>query len=118
MSVERENKSLDDPDVSKIINAQLRFKNKIESNSSIIKDISMGGFDATRMEKFATENNLKIQEYVISDLKKNDIFSEGIIKRIFLTKDGNIDLITDSTLTKNFLVLAVKTQYKKITIYW
>ena len=27
---------------------------------------------------------------------------------------GKVDLITDSTLTKNFLVLAIKTQYKKI----
>ncbi len=113
-SIERKNRSLNDPDVSKIISAQLKFKNKIENNSSIIKDISMGGFDKTKMEKFAIENNLKLQEYVISDLKKNDIFSEGIIKRIFLTKDGDIDLITDSTLTKNFLVLAVQTQYKKI----
>mgnify|MGYP007000050292 len=32
----------------------------------------------------------------------------------FLTKDGEVDLITDSTLTKNFLILVVKTQYKKI----
>ena len=48
------------------------------------------------------------------NLKQNEIFTEGIIKRIFSTKDGEIDLVTNSTLTKNFLVLAVKTQYKKI----
>ena len=29
-------------------------------------------------------------------------------------KNTQIDLITNSTLTKNFLVLAVNTQYKKI----
>ena len=74
----------------------------------------MDGFDKIKMEKFATTNNLKLNEYKISSLKQNDIFSEGIIKRIFLTKDGKVDLITDSTLTKNFLVLATKTQYKKI----
>ena len=50
----------------------------------------------------------------MSNLKQNEIFIEGIIKRIFLTKDGEIDLLTDSTLTKNFLIFAVKTQYKKI----
>ena len=50
----------------------------------------------------------------ISNLKQNEIFSEGIIKRIFLTKDGKIDLITDNTLTKSFLVLALKTEYKEL----
>ena len=29
-------------------------------------------------------------------------------------KNDEVDLITDSTLTKNFLILALKTQYKKI----
>ena len=74
----------------------------------------MGGFDKTKMKKFASVNNLELKEYKISNLKQNEIFTEGIIKRIFSTKDGEIDLVTNSTLTKNFLVLAVKTQYKKI----
>ena len=74
----------------------------------------MGGFDKLKMEKFASDNRLELKEYKISNLKQNEIFAEGIIKRIFLTKDGVVDLITDSTLTKNFLVLPVKTQYKKI----
>tara|TARA_A100001011_G_scaffold363297_1_gene413091 strand:+ start:712 stop:2166 length:1455 start_codon:yes stop_codon:yes gene_type:complete len=113
-SIKMNNKSIDDPDVLKIINAQLQFKNKIENNASIIKDISMGGFDKTKMEKFANNNNLELKEYKISNLKQNEIFTEGIIKRIFLTKDGVVDLITDSTLTKNFLILPIKTQYKKI----
>ena len=34
--------------------------------------------------------------------------------RIFLIKDGEINLVTNSELTKNFLVLGIKTQYKKI----
>jgi len=113
-SLKKNNKSIDDSDVLKIINGQLQFKNKIENNASIIKDISMGGFDKTKMEKFANNNNLELKEYKISNLKQNEIFTEGIIKRIFLTKDGVVDLITDSTLTKNFLILPIKTQYKKI----
>ncbi len=113
-SIEKKNKSINDPDVLKTIKGQLNFQNKINNNSSIIKDISMGGFDRIKMEKFANDNNLELKEYKISNLKQNEIFSEGIIKRIFLTKDGEIDLITDSTLTKNFLILAVKTQYRNI----
>ena len=112
--IEKNNRPIDDPNVLKTINTQLNFQNKIENNTSIIKDISMGGFDKTKMKKFASVNNLELKEYKISNLKQNEIFTEGIIKRIFSTKDGEIDLVTNSTLTKNFLVLAVKTQYKKI----
>ena len=112
--IEKNNRPIDDPNVLKTINTQLNFQNKIENNTSIIKDISMGGFDKTKMKKFASVNNLELKEYKISNLKQNEIFTEGIIKRIFSTKDGEIDLVTNSTLIKNFLVLAVKTQYKKI----
>ena len=45
---------------------------------------------------------------------RDSIFSEDIIKRIFLTKDGEIDLITNNTLTKSFLVLAINTEYKDL----
>ena len=58
--------------------------------------------------------SLELKEYKISNLQQNEIFPEGIIKRIFLTKDGEVDLITDSTLTQNFLILALKTEYKEI----
>ncbi len=113
-SIEKNNKTMNDPDVLKAINSQLDFQNKIENNTSILKDISMGGFDKVKMEKFAKDNNLKLIEYKISDLKQNEIFTEGIIKRIFSSKDGEVDLITNSSLTKNFLVLGIKTKYKKI----
>tara|TARA_B100001250_G_scaffold360795_1_gene338503 strand:+ start:1 stop:1185 length:1185 start_codon:yes stop_codon:yes gene_type:complete len=113
-SIENKNRPISHPDVLKMIKAQLNFQNKIDLNASIIKDISMGGFDKMKIEKFAKENNLKLKEYQISNLKQNEVFTEGIIKRIFLTKDGDIDLITDSTLTKNFLILVIKTQYKEI----
>ena len=36
------------------------------------------------------------------------------MKRIFLTKDGEVDLITNNTLTKSFLVLALSTEYKEL----
>ncbi len=115
-SIKENAKSLEDPDVLKIIKNQLNLRNKIENNRTISKDISMGGFDKIKMEKFSKENKLELKEYKISNLKQNDVFPEGIIKRIFLIKDGNINLITDGALTKNFLILSVKTEYKKIKI--
>ena len=113
-SVEKINKSINDSEVLKALNDQLNFQNKIINNRSIIKDISMGAFDKIAMEKFASKNNLDFKDYKISKLKQNEVFSEGIIKRIFLTKDGEINLITDSTLSNNFLVLTENTEYKKL----
>ena len=112
--IEKKIRPINDPLVKKVINEQLSFQNKIENNTFLIKEISMGGFDKIKMENFASKNNLEIKNYKISNLNQNDIFSEGIIKRIFLMKDGKIDLITNSALTKNFLVFSIKTQYKKL----
>ncbi len=66
------------------------------------------------MEKFAKDNNLSIKEYKITDLKQNDVFTEQIIKRIFSTNDGDINLITDGRLSKNYLILVENTKYKKL----
>ena len=74
----------------------------------------MGAIDNENFKKFASDNQLEIKEYKIKNLKQNDTFSEGIIKRIFLTKDGEVDLITNNTLTKSFLVLALNTEYKEL----
>ncbi len=74
----------------------------------------MGAFDKEKMKKFALDNNLEIKNYKILNLKQNEIFSEGIIKRIFLTKDGDVNLITNNTLTKSFLVLSINTEYKNL----
>ena len=55
-----------------------------------------------------------VTNYKISNLKQNDIFSEGLVKKIFLTKDGDINLLTNNTLTKSFLISTKKTDYKRL----
>ena len=112
--IEKINRSISDPEVQEALNAQLNFKSKIENNTSIIKDISMGAMNKEKFAKFALDNNLDIKDYKIENLKQNDIFSEDIIKRIFLTKDGAVDLIANNTLTENFLILVEKTEYKNL----
>ena len=111
---EKKNRPMNDPEVLEALNAQLKFKEKINSNTSLAKDISLGAFDSDNFKKFADDNGLVVKDYKISNLKQNDIFTEGLIKRIFLTKDGDINLITDSTLTKSFLISTKNTEYKKL----
>ena len=111
---EKKNRPMSDPEVLEALNAQLSFKKKIESNTSLAKDISLGAFDGENFKKFADENGLLVKNYKISNIKQNDVFDEGIVKRIFLTKDGDINLITNSTLTKSFLISTKNTEYKKL----
>ena len=110
----KKNKSINDPAVQEALNAQLSFKDKIEKNTSIAKDIGLGAYDGNNFKKFADTNGLEVKGYKLSSLKQNDIFGEGLVKRIFLTKDNQINLITNSTLTKTFLVSTEKTEYKKL----
>ncbi len=111
---EKKNRPMNDPEVLEALNAQLSFKEKIENNTSLAKDISLGAFDGDNYKKFAIDNGLIVKDYKISNLKQNDIFSEGLIKQIFLTKDGDINLLTNNTLSKSFLVSTKKTEYKKL----
>jgi peptidyl-prolyl cis-trans isomerase D len=110
-NIEKKNKLISDPEVREALNAQLSFKNKIEKNTSIAKDISLGAYDDNNFKKFADDNGLEIKDYKISSLKQNDIFGEGLVKRIFLTEDNETNLITNSTLTKTFLISTKKTVY-------
>ena len=68
----------------------------------------------TGITVFADDNGLEVKDYKLSSLKQNNIFEEGLVKRIFLTNDNETNLITNSTLTKTFLILTKKTDYKKL----
>ena len=111
---EKKNRPMNDPEVLEALNAQISFKEKIESNTSLAKDISLGAFDGDNFKKFADDNGLLVKDYKISNIKQNDVFDEGLVKRIFLTKDGDINLITNSTLTKSFLISTKNTEFKKL----
>jgi peptidyl-prolyl cis-trans isomerase D len=113
-NIEKKNKSINDPEVKEALNAQLSFKDKIEKNTSIAKDIGLGAYDGNNFDKFAKDNGLEVKDYKLSSLKQNDIFEEGLVKRIFLTKDNKTNLITNSTLTKTFLIHTKKTDYKRL----
>ena len=103
---------MNDPEVLEALNAQLSFKAKVEGNRSLAKDISLGAFDNDNFKKFADNNGLIVQDYKISNLKQNDVFEDGLIKRIYLTKNGEINLITNNMFTKSFLIFTKKTEYK------
>ena len=76
-SIERKNKLIDDPEVQEALKAQLSFKDKIEKNTSIAKDIGLGAYDGDNFKKFADDNNLEIKNYNLTNLKQNDILEKA-----------------------------------------
>ena len=107
LSVDKITRTLKDKKIKEAIVLQLKTKNIIERNTKIVKDMSDGIFDS---EKFSEDNNLEIKRITIKNIKNEDIFNSDMIKEIFKVNDGDFQLITDSLLTKNYIVLAEKTE--------
>ena len=76
----------------------------------IIKKISKGKFKKKEFNNFGKDNNIDIKKITLRDIKNETIFTSGIIKEIYKIRDGELQLITNSLLTKNYLILALKTE--------
>ena len=100
-------------DVQDLITAQIKIKNKLETNSKISKQISAENFDKSKFDEFAKINNLQIKKLSISNLNDAN-FSKDVIREIFKTKNKEINLINDRTFTKNFIIYTKETEYKKL----
>jgi len=72
--------------------------------------MSEGIFNKDQLQKFSSDNNLEIKKTTIRDIKNQTIFNSNIIKEIFKVNDGDFQLITNSLLTKNYIVLSEKTE--------
>ena len=78
-------RGLKSKEVLDAIYKQIIIKEKIENNTAIVKQISDGKFNKDQMVKYAKKNNLEIKSLIVKNIKENSIFTEGLIKRIFLT---------------------------------
>ena len=66
------------------------------------------------MDSFAKDNNLVVQSATLNNLENNNIFSSGVIKRIFETNDKSLNLITDNMLKNNYIIYIKETKLPKI----
>ncbi len=113
-SINKVNKKVDNKEVEELILNQIKIKNIIENNSEIINKIGSDNFKKKDMIEFASKNNLEIQKDNIETRKKNINFSEDVLKKIFKTNDGEVNLIHNGLMTKNYLVFTEKTKFKKL----
>ena len=108
--VEQINRTLDDIEIKESIISQLKIKNIIESNTDIVKKMSEGKFKKEQFDKFGKDNKIEINKIILKDTKDESIFVSGMIKEIFKIKDGELQLVTDSMLTKNYIIFSEKTE--------
>jgi len=110
LNVDKITRNLKDNKIKEAIVAQLKTKNIIENNTRIIKEMSEGKFNKERFQKFSKDNNLEIKKTIIKDIKNESVFNSAMIKEIFKVNDGDFQLITDSFLTKNYIIFGEKTK--------
>ena len=113
-AIENKDLGIKSKEVINMINAQLKIKLKLENNTKIAKEISLGDFNQNKMKDYAKKNNLEFKNTTLMDIEGNDIFNKALVKRIFETKDGEINLITNSSLSKNFIILSNNTKYQNL----
>ena len=113
-SVVNNQQSLNNKDVTDYLKKQIQLKNKIIKNTEITKNIGIKKFNKLEFQKFADDNSLQVYSIKLKSVKNNEVFSESLIRRIFETNDGQIRLISSSTLDKNFIILSEKTSRNPI----
>jgi len=109
-NIEKINRTLEDVQIKKAIISQLKMKHVIESNTDIVKKMSEGNFKKKHFDEFGKDNMIETKKITLNDTKDETVFSSGVIKEIFKVKDGELQLITNSMLTKNYIVFAEKTK--------
>ena len=123
-SINKITRDLEDKEIRDAITSQLKIKYIAESNIKIVKQLSEGKFKKEQFDNFSKENNISIKNTTLKNLEDETIFNKDIIREIFKVKDNELQLITDSTLTKNYIIYSVKTEFppfdknnKKFTEY-
>ena len=113
-SVKKISPGAKDSKVKESITAQLKIQNIFENNTEISKKIREGKFDESTMVEYAQKNKLEVKNIRINGLKDNKVFNENIIKEIFKTRNKQINLISDTLLTKNYLIIVNDTEKIKL----
>ena len=123
-SINQITRDLEDEEIRDAIISQLKIKYIAENNIKIVKQLSEGKFKKEQFDNFSKENNISIKNTTLKNLEDETIFNKDIMREIFKVKDNELQLITDSTLTKNYIIFSVKTEFppfdknnKKFTEY-
>ena len=110
VKVEKINRTLDDDKIKQAIISQLKIRHVIESNKDIVKKMSEGKFKKREFDKFAKNNGVEIKRITLRDIKDESNFTAAVIREIFKIRDSELQLVTNSMFSKNYIIYSEKTE--------
>ena len=96
--------TLDDANLKKTIKTQIDIMNKVTENKKIIDEINNKNFTKINMNKFASKNNIKVENLNINGSNDDRVLNKDIVQKIYNHSANEIFLVTDSLFKKNYLV--------------
>ena len=78
--------------------------------------ISKSSFDQKKIKEFVLKNKLQLNKLKINGLNDNKTFDKNLINEIFKIKDNQAKLLSNNTLSKNFIIISEKTEYPKLEL--
>ncbi len=113
-SIKNKQLLMSDPKVYNMIKKQFEFKNKIEELQNLSLKIGQNKFKENDVVEYSKKNQLNLKSLSIINDTKNEVFKDEVLKKIFRIKDGRVDIVSNRTLTENYLVFSKKTNFNKI----
>ena len=112
--IEKTTRPLEDKEVRDAIVSQLKIKKIVEKNTNIVKEMTEWNFKKEQFNKFSKDNNLEIKKLTLKNISDESVFNKDIIKEIFKVKDSELQLITNSSLSKNYIIHSIKTELEPL----
>lgn len=107
---------INNKEVKNAITTQIKFKKKLDKNVKIKEEISKSLFNQKEMKEFVLKNKLQLKSLKINGLNDNKTFDKNLINEIFKIKDSEAKLVSNNTLSKNFIIFSEKTEYPKLEL--
>ena len=72
--------------------------------------MSEGKFKKKQFDKFGQDNAIEIKIVTLKDIMNETTFDSAIIREIFKIRDGELQLVTNSMFSKNYIIFSEKTE--------
>ena len=106
--------TLKDQEFKKTIIAQLEINFIIKENAKLLEKIRNKKFHEKEMLQLSKKNNVTINKAKINNIKDTSKFSPNLLKTIYKFNSGQIFVLSDDLLKKNYLVRITKEKDPKI----
>ena len=96
--------TLSDVDLKKSIKNQLKILTIIKENAKISDDIKNKKFNKKDMVSMSEKKGVKIEKIKIKNIRDTSKFNSTLIEEIYRYSSGQVFVLSDSLLRKNYIV--------------